>query len=115
MAAISSSLTKGTNIGGPVGAWRQFMIRRLRSWTASAYGLLGAQVMDLCGQPFGFLAQSQRGGQEPLGRHALPAQVVPQPGLAGIRFAPVRERLTGPGQIIEHTSFFRLHDLLINP
>ena len=79
------------------------------------YLLLRVQVLHIFGQPFDFLTQLQRRRQELLCRHALSAQVVPQPGLAVIRFAPVRDRLTRAGQIIEYTSFLRLNDLLVYP
>jgi hypothetical protein len=80
-----------------------------------AYFLLRGQVLDRFRQQFDLFAQPQRGGQELLGRHALSAQVVPQPGLAVICLSAVRKGLTGAGQIIEGTPLRRLVDLLVNP
>jgi len=75
--------------------------------------LLAAQVLDLLGQPFDLLAQLQRGRQELRGRHALPVQVIPQPGLA-VLFA-LGKRPAGAGEIIEGTPLCRLVDLPVDP
>ena len=77
--------------------------------------LLAAQTLDRLGQPFDLLAQLQRGGQQRLGRHALPAQVIPQPGLGGVFLAPPGKRFTRAGEVVEGAPFRRLVDLLVDP
>jgi len=66
--------------------------------------LLRRQVLDRLGQLLDLLAQPQRGGQQHVGGHALPAQVVPQPGLALVGLAPPGERLAGTWQVIERAA-----------
>jgi len=75
--------------------------------------VLGGQVLDRRGEPFGFLAQPQRDRQQFVGGHALAAQVVLQPGLGPA--APAGNRLARAGQIVEGTPAGRLGDLLIDP
>jgi hypothetical protein len=70
------------------------------------------QVLDRPGEPFGLLAQPQRGGQQLVGRYALAAQVVLQPRVGP---AAAGERLARAGQVIEGTPLGRLADLLVDP
>jgi len=75
--------------------------------------VLGVQVTDRRGEPFGLLAQPQRDGQQLVGGHALTPQVILQPGLSPA--APAGDRLARPWQVIEGTPVGRLGDLLVDP
>jgi hypothetical protein len=77
--------------------------------------LLAGQLLDRRGQLFDLLAQQQRGGQHLVGRHALAAQVVPQPGLGGVLVGPLGQRLTRARQVIEGPPLLGLADLPVDP
>jgi hypothetical protein len=77
--------------------------------------LLGRHAGGGFGQPLDLLAQLQRGGQEFVGRHALPAQVLAQPGLTVVGFPPLGQRLAGARQVVEGSPLLRLADLLVDP
>jgi hypothetical protein len=75
---------------------------------------LGAQRVHPAGQPGGLLAQPQRRRKEFVGTDALAPQPVRQPGLVRVG-PPVRQRLAGPGQVLECAPLGRLADLLVDP
>jgi hypothetical protein len=74
--------------------------------------VLGVQVPGRLGEPFGLLAQPQRGGQQLVGGRALAAQVILQPGVDP---APAGDGLARPRQVVEGTPVGRLGDLLVDP
>src|SRR5580700_971971 len=80
-----------------------------------AHLLLRTQILHRLGQPLDLLAQPERGGQELFGRHALPPQVIPQPGLAIVGLGPLGKRLARTRQVIEGTALCRLIDPLVDP
>jgi len=75
--------------------------------------VLGVQVPDRLGEPFGLLAQPQRGGQQVVGGHALTPQEILQPGLGPA--AAAGDRLARARQVIEGTLVGRLGDPLVDP
>jgi hypothetical protein len=77
--------------------------------------VLRAEARHALGQPLALAAQLQRRGQELVGRHTLLVQLVPQPGQAVVRLAPVRQRLARARQIVEGAPFLCLLDLLVDP
>jgi hypothetical protein len=77
--------------------------------------LLAGQAGGGFGQCLDLLAQLQRRGQELVGRHALPAQVIAQPGLTVVGFSPLGQRLAGARQVVECSPLLRLADLLVDP
>jgi hypothetical protein len=77
--------------------------------------LFGGHAGGVFGQPLDLPAQLQRGGQELVGRPALPAHVLAQPGLTVVGFPAPGQRLSGARQVVEGPSLLRLADLLVDP
>jgi len=110
--SMASSLTSGTNIGGPTGILRQSMILWLRSATTSRTSCSERSVWTVPAsrsdsfRSFSGAGSISSGGTPSRRSHSRTQAVVP---------APLGQRLARAGQVIEGAPLLRLADLLVDP